>query len=96
MKVEYTRRAIADLEKVSAGSRPYGAEVTAAVERRLREIIALIAERPEAYPRVAERPNVHVVPLIRYPYKIFYRVFPDTVRVLHIRHVARRPWTRER
>ncbi len=39
---------------------------------------------------------MHVIPLIRYPYKIFYRVFEDAIRVLHIRHASRRPWTRER
>jgi hypothetical protein len=33
-----------------------------------------------------------VVPLGRYPYKIFYRVTNDTVEILHIHHAARRPW----
>jgi plasmid stabilization system protein ParE len=45
---------------------------------------------------VEQRPGVRVVPLIRYPYKIFYRIADDTVRILHIRHTSRRPWENER
>ena len=96
MKVEYSNRVLADLHQVSAASRPYGEAVTAAVEARIREIIAHIAEHPEAAPRVEERSGVHVVPLVRYPYKLFYRVLADRVRILHIRHTARRPWMQAR
>jgi toxin ParE1/3/4 len=95
MKVEYSNRATTDLRKVSADSRPYGEAVTAAVETRIRQIVAQIAEHPEGAPRVEERPGVHVIPLIRFPYKVFYRVLPDRIRILHIRHTSRRPWTRD-
>jgi toxin ParE1/3/4 len=96
MKIEYSNRATADLRKVSADSRVFGAAVTAAVEARIRGIVSHIAEHPEAATRVAERPGVHVVPLIRYPCKIFYRLLEDRVRIIHIRHTSRRPWTRDR
>ena len=96
MRVEYSKRATDDLRKVSEESRAFGEMVAAAVETRIRAIIAHIAEHPEAAARVAERPGMHVIPLIRYPYKIFYRVLEDRIRVLHIRHSSRRPWTRER
>jgi toxin ParE1/3/4 len=95
MKVEYSNRATADLRKVSADALEYGEAVTVAVEARIRAIVAHIAEHPEAAPQVAERPNVHVVPLVRFPYKIFYRRLDDRVRILHIRHTSRRPWTRD-
>ena len=36
---------------------------------------------------------MHVIPLVRYPYKIFYRILADRIRILHIRHTSRRPWT---
>jgi plasmid stabilization system protein ParE len=94
MRVEYTRRAIADLRKVSADSSTYGGAVLAAVEARIHRVIDHISERPLAARQVAERPGVHVIPLIRYPYKVFYRVFDDRIRILHIRHTSRRPWTR--
>jgi toxin ParE1/3/4 len=96
MKVEYSRRAAADLRKVSADSRAFGEMVAAAVEVRIRNIITHIGEHPEAAARVVERPGTHVIPLIRYPYKIFYRVLEDRVRILHIRHASRRPWTKDR
>lgn len=96
MKVEYSNRALADLRKVSAGSREFGQAVALAVEARVRMVIARVAAYPTSAQRVADRPGVHVVPLIRYPYKIFYRIIEDRVRILHIRHSLRRPWTRSR
>jgi toxin ParE1/3/4 len=95
MKVEYSKRATADLHKVSADSRAFGEMVAAAVEVRIREIIAQIKEHPEGRPPVIERPGVHVVALVRYPYKIFYRTLDDGVRILHIRHTSRHVWERE-
>jgi toxin ParE1/3/4 len=96
MKVEYTNRALTDLRKVSADSRAFGEIVAAAVEARVREVIAHVAEHPEAAAQVAGRPGMRVIPLIRYPYKIFYRVLEDRVRILHIRYTARQPWKGKR
>jgi len=96
MRVEYTKRATDDLRKVSRESRAFGNNVAAAVEARIREIIARISERPEAAAWIVERLGMYVVALIRYPYKIFYRVLKDRIRVLRIRHSSRRPWTRDR
>lgn len=81
MKVEYSRRATADLRKVGADSRAFGEAVAAAVEARIRKTVERIAEGPEAAPRVVERPGVRVVPLVRYPYRIFYRVLEDRIRI---------------
>jgi hypothetical protein len=47
---------------------------------------------PEGAQRLPQRPNVRVVPLGRYPFKIFYMVVDETITILHIRHAARRPW----
>ena len=97
MKVEYSNRALADLRKLSAGSQAtFGHRVAAALETRIRAIVEQIRQAPESAPRVEQRPGVRVVPLIRYPYKIFYRILDDTVRILHIRHTSRRPWETER
>ncbi|MGO8797680.1 MAG: type II toxin-antitoxin system RelE/ParE family toxin [Roseiarcus sp.] len=96
MKVEYSNQAIDDLRKAAEESRAFGLASAAAAEARFREIIAHLAEHPEAAAPVIERPGMRVIPLIRYPYKIFYRVFEDRIRIPHIRHASRRPWTRER
>jgi toxin ParE1/3/4 len=97
MKVEYSNRALADLRKLFAGSQAtFGHRVAAALEVRIRAIVEQIRQAPESAPQVEQRPGVRVVPLIRYPYKIFYRILDDTVRILHIRHTSRRPWENER
>ena len=92
MRIEYTNRAAADLRKVSADSLSFGQRVAKEVEARILEIIAHIAEHPAAAQIVAGRPGMHIVPLVRYPYKIFYRVLSDRVRILHIRSTSRQPW----
>jgi toxin ParE1/3/4 len=92
MKVEYSKRATDDLHKVAADSRAFGEMVAAAVELRIQEVIGKIAEHPKGRPRVIGRPGVHVAALVRYPYKIFYRILENRVRVLHIRHTSRRLW----
>jgi toxin ParE1/3/4 len=96
MKVEYSNRSVADLHKIAADSLRFGNVVAAAVEARIRIVIENIAEHPAAAQSVADRPGIHVIPLIRYPYKIFYRVLDDRVQILHIRHTSRRPWIGDR
>jgi toxin ParE1/3/4 len=93
MKVEYARRAIADLRKISADSRQaFGDRVAKALEARIRAVIDHVSREPLSAPVVDQRPGVRVVPLVRYPFKVFYRVLDDGVRIMHIRHTARRPW----
>jgi toxin ParE1/3/4 len=93
MKVEYSKRAVADLLEISADSRQaFGDKVAEALEARIREVVKRISRYPLSAPEVEQRPGRHVVPLARYPFKIFYRVLDDRVRILHIRHSARRRW----
>jgi len=93
MKVEFTNRALRDLRDISDDSRrQFGDRVAAALEARIRDVVAGIAHAPESAPRVEQRPGMRVVPLVRNPFKIFYRILGETVRVLHIRHAAQRPW----
>jgi toxin ParE1/3/4 len=95
MKVEFTNRAVGDLRKISIQSRKeFGASVAVALELRIRNVIEQIRNAPESSPRVEPRPGMRVLPLVRYPFKVFYRIIDsDTVRIVHIRHTARRPWT---
>ena len=95
MKAEFTNRAVADLRKISAqSSKEFGDRVAAALELRIRAAVEQIANAPESAPRVEQRPGMRVLPLVRYPFKVFYRIVDsDTIRILHIRHTARRPWT---
>jgi plasmid stabilization system protein ParE len=70
----------------------FGSAVAAALETYIRATVARIAVMPESGQRLPERPAVRVVPLVRYPFKIFYTAAGETLTILHIRHAARRPW----
>jgi toxin ParE1/3/4 len=47
---------------------------------------------PEIGERIRERSEVRSIPLVRYPFKLFYAISAGTVVILHIRHTSRRPW----
>jgi plasmid stabilization system protein ParE len=96
MKVDYAPRAIADLGKIGEHSRSvFGDAVAAALETYIRATVARIAMIPEIGRRLPRRRGVRVIPLVRYPFKIFYSIAHDTVTILHIRHAARRQWRGE-
>lgn len=92
MKVVYTAAAQSDLRQIGAWLAAHYPAIALDVERRIRDVVAHSARWPESAPRAAGRKGVRVVPLGRYPYKIFYRVTAEAVEILHIRHAARRPW----
>jgi toxin ParE1/3/4 len=92
MKVVYTDEALNDLAAIADWLMVHYPTVAPAVEQRIRRVVAHIARWPASARRASGRPEVRVVPLGRYPYKIFYRVAADTVEILHIHHSARRPW----
>jgi plasmid stabilization system protein ParE len=92
MKLVYSRRALADIDEIatyySASASP---AIAQSIERRLGDVIDRICRVPEAAPRVSQRSRIRVVAVVRYPFRIFYRVRDDTVDILHIRHTSRRP-----
>jgi toxin ParE1/3/4 len=92
VKLVYSRRALADLNEIatyySASASP---AIAASIERRLIDVMDRICRAPEAAPRVSQRSHVRVVAVVRYPFRIFYRVRDDTIDILQIRHTARRP-----
>jgi plasmid stabilization system protein ParE len=57
MRVEYSKQATANLRKAAADSRPFGEAITAALEARIREVVAHVAAHPESAERVAGRPG---------------------------------------
>ena len=71
MKVVYTEEALKDLDAIADWLIAHYPTVAPAVERRIRRVVGHIARWPESARRSAHRPNVHVVPLGRYPYRIF-------------------------
>jgi plasmid stabilization system protein ParE len=93
MKFEFSMRPSVDLRNIGEQSRKaFGEAMAVALETYIRATIARIAVVPNGAQPLPQRPGVRVVPLIRYPFKIFYSVIEATVMILHIRHAARRPW----
>ncbi len=92
MKLIYSRRALADLAGIAAYYSINASQTIAqSIERRFLEVTERIHQAPGSAPRVEQRPGVRVVSVIRYPFRIFYRVRHDAVEILHIRHTSRRP-----
>jgi toxin ParE1/3/4 len=96
MNVRFAPRAERDLKTIGARSRKvFGDAVAAALETTIRATIARIAVMPQSGLRVPRRHGMRLVPLVRYPFKIFYSIADDTVTILHIRHASRRSWVGE-
>ena len=93
MKVAYTDEALRDLDGILTYIGKHYPGVSASFENRLRTTVRRIAAWPESAPRIAERANVRVVPLVPYPYRLFYRVTASAVEILYLHHAARQePW----
>jgi toxin ParE1/3/4 len=93
MKVEYSKRALADIRKIAIDSREaFGDRTAEALETRIRAIVERVSQLPASAPEVVQRPGMHSVPMRQYPYKIFYRVLEDRIRIVHVRHTSRRQW----
>ena len=92
MRLVYSRRALADLDEIAtyytANASP---EIAYSIGRRLEEVIDRISRNPQAAPSVSQRSQVRAAAVVRYPFRIFYRVRKDTIDILHIRHTSRRP-----
>jgi toxin ParE1/3/4 len=93
MRIEYSKRAVADLRRIAAYHlRSGNPDLAKAIATRIEELIARIAVSPLRGRPVFQRPDVRVALLTRYRYKIFYRVARDVIRIVHIRHTSRRPY----
>jgi plasmid stabilization system protein ParE len=91
MKVHFTTPALAYLDLLAAYLSLHYTSIAPSVEARIHAVIAHIAEWPEGAPIVAQRAGIRMMPLGRYPYKIYYRVTAERLEILRIRHTAQRP-----
>lgn len=91
MRIRYTLRARADLSEIRAYLLKRNPRVAAAVLTTIRQRIVWLADFPLMAPETDE-PGVRALPMVRYPYKVYYEVADDEVRILHVRHTRRQPW----
>jgi len=64
----------------------------AKLESRIHDVIVRVERFPQNAKAVSQRPGVRVVPLVRYPFRIFHREVDGGIEILHIHHVAREAW----
>jgi len=92
MRIVYSKRALADLDQIATYYTAHiSPTIAESIGRQLSAVIARIERHPEVAPRVTQRSQVRVATVVRYPFRIFYRVNDDTIDILHIRHTSRRP-----
>jgi toxin ParE1/3/4 len=94
MKAVYTRGALADLDEILARIKSVNPLAAAAVERSIRATVARVEKWPRSARSVRQwkEGNVRAVPLVRYPYLIFYQIKGEWIEVLHVRHTSRASW----
>jgi plasmid stabilization system protein ParE len=92
MKVVWTREALADLADIATYYASNASPATAeAVGQRFVDVVERVRRAPFSAPRVAHRSEVRVAAVVRYPFRMFYRVRGDVIHIVHIRHTSRRP-----
>ena len=92
MRVRYTPEAFADRERILEYLRERSPSGARNVATSIRETATKLGDQPLSGYRT-DNPDVRVMFVVRYPYKIFYRVRETAVEILHIRHTSRRAWT---
>jgi plasmid stabilization system protein ParE len=95
MNVEFSGPAFAQLGKILSdliSKNPTAAERLAA---RIDNAVLRIGQFPEAYQLIETRPGIRCIPLLPYPYLMFYRVMSSQILIVAIAHGAREePWDR--
>ena len=94
MKVRYAPRARDDLDQIHAYLNERSPAAATAVLKRIRDRIDELADLPLIGP-ITELPGVRGLSIVRYPYKVYYRVIEGEVLILHVRDLRRAPWTGE-
>ena len=91
MSIRWANSALADLEEIHERQVVQWPSRGAAFDARLSAIEKRLLQFPHSAPEVTQRPGVHVVAFIDFPFRLFYSVNADTIEVLAIRHTSRRP-----
>jgi addiction module RelE/StbE family toxin len=92
MKVRYSPQALLQLSEIHSHIAQHNPRAAKAVVARIEELCEKLGEFP-GMGSITDHPGVRVLPVVRYPYLIFYRLIAETdeVRILRIRHGRRRP-----
>jgi toxin ParE1/3/4 len=93
MRVRFSKLALAELDAILADIRANNPGTAARLNERVGRVVGRIAQFPDGAQQVDTRPGVRRVPLVRYPYVIYYTIIEGDVMILRFLHGARRsPW----
>ena len=92
MKVRYNRRALVQIEEIHVYIAERNPRAAARVIARIEELCEKLSEFP-GMGHQSDHSDIRVLPVVRYPYLIFYTVVgaDDEVRILRVRHGRREP-----
>ena len=92
MRISYSRRALAQLDEIFAYIEKNNPAAAATFMDRVDTLVALLGKYP-MMGRVTDKAGVRVMGVRGYPYLVFYKILTerDEVRILRVRHTARRP-----
>jgi addiction module RelE/StbE family toxin len=96
MRIRYTRRALGDLRSIYSYIAVDNPKAARAVESVIRETTDMLADFPDLGVQAARSSEFRGIKAGRYPYRIYYRVRGGEVWIVHVRHMARRPWEEDR
>ncbi len=88
LSVRITRRAARDIAEIRTFILRSDRASAEKVRRSIVQAIELLADYPHIGP-MTEIPQLRMKLVPPLPYRIYYRVTPDAVEVLHVRHTAR-------
>jgi len=91
MRIRYTPRAQGDLNAIYAYLDQFSPAAAQSVKNAIERRIARLADFPLMAPATDES-GIYELTIVRYPYKIYYEVVGEEVRILHMRDARRRPW----
>jgi toxin ParE1/3/4 len=92
MRIIFTETALSDLNQIFEYLTSNYPTLVGPVEQRINSVLTRLQDWPESARKVTQRTTVRVAPLVRYPYRIFYRITNEAIEIVHIRHTSRRPW----
>ncbi len=95
MRIRYTLRARADLEEICEYLERRAPTAAQSLKSQVERQVGWLGRFPYMTPATDE-PNIRELTLSRHPYKIYYEIAGEEVRILHIRHARRRPAKRPR
>ena len=90
MKLVFTAPALADLDDILAHTTERYPGSLPALRTRIDAVLEHIRAYPKSGRVLDNAPGVRVVPLLRFPFRIFYRESADRIEVVHIHHTARK------